>query len=114
MKVVWQKQMTPTAWRRAGGVLLPKEKDAADISQFHHISLLNVEGNSFFSVVAHRLAVCLERNKYIDTTVQKAGIPGFPGCLEHTNMIWHQIQAAKKGEEISMSCSWTSPTPLAS
>ena len=96
MKVVWQKQTIPTAWQRAGGVLIPKEKDAADISQFRHISLLNVEGKIFFSVVAHRLAVYLDRNEYIDTTVQKAGIPGFSGCLEHTNMIWHQIQAAKK------------------
>lgn len=55
-------------------------------------------GVIFFSVVAHRLAVYLERNKYIDTTVPKAGIPGFPGCLEHMNMTWHQIQAAKKEE----------------
>ena len=38
----------------------------------------------------------MERNKYIDTSVQKAGIPGFSGCLEHTSMIWHQIQTAKK------------------
>lgn len=95
MKVVWRKQTIPTAWRRAGGVLIPKEKDPADISQFRHISLLNVEGKIFFSIVAHRLAAYLDRNKYIDT-VQKAGIPGFSGCLEHTNMIWHQIQAAKK------------------
>lgn len=63
MKVVWQKQTIPTAWQRAGGVLIPKEKDAADISQFRHISLLNVEGKIFFSVVAHRLAVYLDRNK---------------------------------------------------
>ncbi len=96
MKVVWQKQAIPNAWRRAGGILIPKEKDSVDISQFRQISLLNVEGKIFFSVVAHRLAVYLEKNHFIDTTVQKAGIPGFSGCLEHTNMIWNQIQAAKK------------------
>jgi len=27
--------------------------------------------------------------------VQKAGIPYFTGCLEPTNLIWHQIQTAK-------------------
>ena len=27
--------------------------------------------------------------------MQKVGIPGFAGCIEHTSMIWHQIQAAK-------------------
>ncbi|XP_027131932.1 uncharacterized protein LOC113744935 [Larimichthys crocea] len=48
------------------------------------------------SVLAQRLSTYLEKNKYVDTSVQKAGIPGFSGCLEHTSMIWHQIQAAKK------------------
>ena len=27
--------------------------------------------------------------------MQKAGILGFAGCLEHTSMIWHQIQTAR-------------------
>ena len=80
---------------RAGGVLIPKEKDAESISQFRAISLLNVEGKVFFSVIARRIAKYLGRNKYIDTSVQKAGISGFSGCSEHSSMIWHQIQMAK-------------------
>lgn len=96
MKVVWQKQEIPTVWRRAGGVLIPKEKNSTTVDQFRHICLLNVEGKIFFSILACRLALYLEKNGYIDTTVQKAGIPGFSGCLEHTSMIWHQIQAAKR------------------
>ena len=96
MRVVWQKQRIPKAWRRAGGVLIPKEKDASEFTQFRPICLLNVEGKIFFSIVSRRLSTYLERNEYIDTSVQKAGIPGFSGCLEHTSMIWHQIQAAKK------------------
>ncbi len=28
--------------------------------------------------------------------MQKAGISGFSGCLEHANVIWHQVQTAKK------------------
>lgn len=77
--------------------LIPMEKDSADIRQFCQISLLNVEGRIFCSVVAHRLTGYLEKNYCIDTSVQKDGIPGFSGCLEHTNVMWHQIQAAKKG-----------------
>ncbi len=96
MRIVWQKGIIPKAWRRAGGVLIPKEKDATEISQFRPICLLNVEGKIFFSMIAQRLSTYLDKNKYIDTAVQKAGIPGFSGCLEHTSMIWHQIQAAKK------------------
>ncbi|KAK0146192.1 Retrovirus-related Pol polyprotein from type-2 retrotransposable element R2DM [Merluccius polli] len=52
MRTAWQKKMIPKAWRRAGGVLIPKEKDAVNISQFRPISLLNVEGKIFFSVIA--------------------------------------------------------------
>ena len=42
-----------------------------------------VEGEIF--LVARRL---------IDISVQKAGIPGFSECLEHSQM--HQIQAARR------------------
>lgn len=98
MTVVWEKQAITTAWWRAGGILIPKEKDSADISQFRQISLFNDHDKIFFSIVAHRLAVYLDRNHYINTSVQKAGIPGFSGCLEHTNMR-HQIQAARKDEK---------------
>ena len=46
--------------------------------------------------MAQRLSSYLEKNRLIDTSVQKAGIPGFSGCLEHTSMIWHQIQSARR------------------
>lgn len=95
MRTIWQKKTIPKVWRRAGGVLIPKEKEAETISQFRPISLLNVEGKMFFSVMAQRISAYLLNNQYIDTSVQKAGISGFPGCLEHSSMIWHQIQAAK-------------------
>lgn len=60
------------------------------------ISLLNVEGKIFFSVVAQRLASYLERNGWIDSTVQKAVISGFAECWEHTSMIWHQNKSSKR------------------
>lgn len=60
------------AWRRAGGVLIPKEKDASALSQFRQINLLNVEGKIFFSVLAQRLSMFLQRNNFIDTSVQRA------------------------------------------
>ncbi|KAI4901999.1 hypothetical protein NFI96_003045 [Prochilodus magdalenae] len=36
-------------------------------------------------------------NKYIDTTVQKGGIPGVPGCLEHTGVVTLLIRQAREG-----------------
>ncbi len=34
-------------------------------------------------------------NNYIDTSCQKAGVSGFSGCVEHSAMVWEQIQTAK-------------------
>jgi hypothetical protein len=95
MRTAWQKKIIPKVWRIAGGVLIPKEKDAVNISQFRPISLLNVEGKIFFSVIAQRMAEYLQRNAYVEKSVQKAEISGFSGCLEQSSMIWHQIQMAK-------------------
>ena len=69
-----------------------KERNAMTIGQFQFI---RKERKIFFSVVAWRLLSYLKVDSLIDISVQKAGIPGFSGCLEHSSMIWHQIQAAR-------------------
>lgn len=35
-------------------------------------------------------------NKYINRVVQKGGMPGIPGCVEHDSMIWEAIQKTKE------------------
>src|SRR5580692_300862 len=37
-------------------------------------------------------------NGCADTSIQKGGVPGIPGCLEHSSMIWDAIQRAKTGK----------------
>ena len=74
MKVAWKKGVIPRAWRRAGGVLIPKENDSSSIGQFRQISLLNVEGKIFFSVLAQRLSTFLQSNNFVDASAQKAGV----------------------------------------
>ena len=71
----------------ADGVYIPKEQNSSDISQFRPISLLNVEGKMFFSVMATRLTKYLMENKYLDIAVQKGDIPGVFGCVEHATMM---------------------------
>lgn len=58
---------------------------------------MNVE-EKIFSVMAKRMTSYLLANNYIDTSCQKAGVPGFPGCVEHSAMIWEQIQSAKQNK----------------
>ena len=95
LRSAWRNKKICTQWMRADGVYIPKEQDSTTITQFRPISLLNVEGKIFFSVMASRLTNFLLENKYLDTSVQKGGIPGVPGCLEHATMIWDAIQKAK-------------------
>ena len=95
-RTAWKKQLIPSEWQRAVAVFIPKEENSKDIGQFRNIALLNVEGKIFFSVLARRMSTYLLENNYIDTSCQKAGVPGFPGCVEHSMMIWDQIQKAKQ------------------
>lgn len=60
---------------------------------------MNVEGKIFFSVIAKRMTKFLLQNNYIDTSCQKAGVPGFSGCTEHATLIWDQIQSAKRDKK---------------
>lgn len=66
MKVMWMKQTIPKVWRRAGGVVIAKEKEASNIDQFRQINLLNEQGNFFFSIVARRITTYIKKNNLID------------------------------------------------
>ena len=50
-------------------------------------------------ILAKRTVTYLQGNGYIDESVQKAGVPGIPGCIEHAYTIWDNIQEAKKTKE---------------
>jgi hypothetical protein len=49
------------------------------------------KGKIFFSIVSRRITEFLLANKYVDTSLQKGGIPGFSGCVEHTSAITQMI-----------------------
>ena len=102
LKTAWNKKNSAKTWSTAEGIFIPKINDAEAIGDFRVIAKTNVEGKIFFGVIARRLTDFLLDNGYVDTTVQKAGIPGFPGCLEHSAMIWDVIQAAREEKKISL------------
>ncbi len=96
MRVVWRNQSIPVEWQEAVGIFIPKKRNSTTINQFRSIALLNVECKQFFSVLARRMTRFLSSNHYIDTSFQKAGFSGFPGCIEHISIIWEQIQRASR------------------
>lgn len=51
-------------------------------------------------IMFQRLRVSFEENIHsVDTSVQNKGIPGVPGCLEHTGVMTQFIQEARESKE---------------
>ncbi|MFG1588316.1 hypothetical protein ACDT12_13705, partial [Staphylococcus aureus] len=55
IKEAWEHEEVDEEWKKAEGIYFPKEKDSMGLTQFRPISLLNVEGKVFFSVMTNRL-----------------------------------------------------------
>ena len=102
IKVIWRRGHVPDCWTVSEGIFAPKEQNSTEINQFRTISLLNVEGKIFMSLLSRRLTSFLLKNEYIDTSVQKGGIPGVAGCMEHTSVITQIIREAKEKGELAV------------
>ena len=80
------------------GLFHPERGMSENITQFRTI-LIECGGKDIlsFSVLARRMTSYLTWNNYVDTSVQKGGVPGFSECVEHTSVtcISHLIQEAK-------------------
>ncbi len=99
LRTSWKKKQLPPAWTLAEGCFVPKEDKSKGLGQFREISLLDVEGKIFWAVIATRLTSYLLVNKYVDPSVQKGGIPGHSGCLEHTASVSQLIKEANKDKK---------------
>ncbi len=95
-RVIWRKGKVPQQWRYAEGVWIPKEENASNIEQLRIISLLSVECKTFFKIIANRLMGFLLKNTYIDTSAQKGGVPGIPGCIENKGVVTQLIREARE------------------
>ncbi|GFN99521.1 reverse transcriptase [Plakobranchus ocellatus] len=62
LRSAWKNIKISKEWMAAEGVCIPKKQDSRGINQFHPISMLNVEGKIFFSVMASRLKKYLIEN----------------------------------------------------
>ena len=67
----WSSATVDDEWKKAEGVYIPKKKDSKGLNQFRPISLLNVEGKIFFSIMASRLTEFMMSNQYVDIFSQK-------------------------------------------
>ena len=95
LKGMWKNNMISESWQKAEGTFIPKEDGATLVEKFRTVSLLNVEGKLYFALRADRLVTYTLANKYIDTSIQKGGVPGISGCMEHTAILSQLIREAK-------------------
>ena len=69
------------------------------IKRYHKFSL-NIppkcRRENIFWVLARHMITFLISNQYLNTYVQKPGVPGFPGCLEYSQIIWNSILSARR------------------
>ena len=98
LRVVWRQGKVADSWFKAEGCFIPKEENAGKLGQFRTISLLNVEGKIFMAILARRLISFFLKNKCIDVSVQKGGIPGFSGCLEHISLLTQLLREAQENK----------------
>ena len=99
LRDMWRAKSVAERWCLAEGIYLPKEENSKELGQFRPISLLNIDGKVMFGVIANRIIKFVQKNGFVNESVQKAGIPGIPGCIEHAFAIWESIQHAKKQKE---------------
>ena len=98
LRVIWRRGKIVEQWRFTEGVWIPKEEGSKLLDQFLLISLLNTESKIFFSLLSRRLSDFFLGNSYIDTSVQKGGVAGSPGCLEHTGVLTQLMREAKESK----------------
>ena len=68
-------------------------------------------------ILAKRTVTYLQSNRYINESIQKAGIPGISWCTEYGFSTWGAIQDAKKNKSLNVAwpdlanaCIWFSTT----
>ena len=105
LKELWRKNIISNTWREAEGIFIPKEDGATSVEKFRTISLLNVEGKLFFALKADRITEFVIRNQFINTSIQKGGIPKVSGCIEHTAVLSQMIREAKS-EKKNLVVTW--------
>ena len=98
LKVHWSKRKLAKCNMSSEGISIPKEENSTTKEQFRTVSLLNVEIKIPLAVLSRRITNFWISNKFIDTAVQKGGIPGVSGCIEHTSVLTQQIKEAKENK----------------
>ena len=77
------------------GVYIPKGEGDFTPATGRPISLGNVQGKIYLGTLARRLTEFVVENGYVDRRIQKGGVPGVSGCVEHFGAMWETLKDAR-------------------
>lgn len=92
----WSSSSIPSCWRQGLTVLIYKKGDAQDPANFRPITLQPIPYKIFSAIIKNRLYRFLESNKYFNRNIQKGFYPSIDGLSEHTQMLTHLLNDAKR------------------
>ena len=84
-QLCWESQTVPHAWKQGVIRLIPKASakgNPREPSNFRPIALTSCVGKVFTTILKNRWLRFMTSNGYLDTTVQKAFLPGIPAVRE--------------------------------
>ena len=104
----WRQGRVPMGWKHGAIRLIPKAnaRDNPDTpSNFRPIALTSCVGKLFTTLLKNRWLSFMVSNGYLNTSVQKAFLPGVPGCLEQYTKLLAAITEAHKNHR-SLTVCW--------
>ena len=98
----WKTSSIPSCWKKGLSILIYKKGDPADPANFRPITLQPVLYKVLASVIRNRIFLFLEKNNFVDKHIQKGFWPTIDGVAEHTQVLSHVIQDAKRHQRSSV------------
>ena len=103
----WLSCSVPSLWKTGVIRLIPKSGAAADPttpSNFRPIALTPCIGKIYTSILKDRWCDFLLSNGFLDTSVQKAFLPGVCGTDEHHFKLWSLMEDARRNRRCLSVC----------
>ena len=86
--------------------LIYKNGSNDEVSNYRPVTMTNIDGKIFFSVLATRSLSYMKNNGYYDLSIEKDFISDMAGCAEHTTVLSELLKNAKQTNRQITVC-WT-------
>ena len=95
IRAVWLSGTVPTEWKRGCTILIHKQGEASNPSNFRLITLKSIPLKVFTSCLRNSMYSFLTANQYVEHNIQKGFTPNLSGTLEHTAQMANIIKKAR-------------------